>query len=247
MGFWGWRQGACAVFISVLVTACVPAQNASPTPILTPVAVTLTIVKPPGESPTPRSPRILTATPAFQTTSLDLLPPRCDDLLGGGMQCVGVLRNPNPQAFGWVVIHAEGDGEMRGFSSLSAALEQVIVPAGTDAPYRLLLESPAETIILSLDTVAVAEGWVALDITDERGGITPDGYQVTARLLNSSSGAVRDGRVVVMLFDGDVLLGYRVMVLDDLAVGGSADLGLLWAGVTGDALRHTVSAIAWEL
>ncbi len=246
MNFWGWRQGTCAVFISVLVTACVPVQNATPDLISTPMAVTLTLFKPPGGSPTPRMPRILTATPAFQATTLDLLPPRCDDLLNGGVQCVGVLRNPNPQAFGWVVIHAEGIGESEKFPAQSAALEQHIIPAGTDAPYRLLLNDPAQTVILSLEMIPMLDGWVALDVTDERGQLTADGYQVTARLLNPTLMTVTDGRAVVMLFDGDVLLSYRVMSLGDLQAGADLDMSVFWTGVSGESLRHTVSAIGWS-
>lgn len=237
MTFWGWRQGACAVFISVLVTACVPAQHSLSSPTFTPLPVTLTVVKPPGASQTPRAPRILTATPAHQSITLDVLPPRCDDLLNGGVQCIGVLRNNSPETVGWVILRATG---------INMLLEQHIVPAGTDAPYRFFMDTSVETLILSLESVVISGGWVALEVTDERGTITEEGYHVQARLLNPSVGDVLYGRAMVMIFDGDELLTYRVLELGELANEEGIDLDVFWYGVTGETLRHTISAIAWE-
>jgi hypothetical protein len=49
-----------------------------------------------------------------------------------------------------------------------------------------------------------------------------------------------------MLFDGEILLSYRVVELADLSAGEGLTLNEMWFGVTGDSLRHVISAIAWE-
>lgn len=244
MGFWGWRQGACAVFISVLVTACVPAHHAVLSPTLTPLTVTLTVVKPPGIIPaTPRAPRILTATPVYQSVSVDILPPQCDELLNGEIQCIGVLRNTAPEAAGWVMIHAHQQAEL---GYISTVIEQWLIPAGTEAPYRLLLDSTTETFILSLQAVAVNRKWTPLEVSEERGELTASGYQLTARLYNATPMAVTGGRAVLMLFDGETLINYRIIELGDLSVGESILLKEVWYGEYGGNLRHTISAIGWE-
>lgn len=243
MAFWGWRQGACAVFISVLVTACIPTHNApQQTASPTPFTITLTVVKPPGPTPTPRVPRLVTVTPAQNAALLEVYPARCEELLSGGFQCVGQLYNTDTQAVGWVVIHADsGEDAPRS----RTALEQLVIPAGTNAPYRLVLSHPADTISLQVESQVITREWVALEVMTSQGEDTPDGYRITAQVTNPTPRSIYDGRAVVMMSEGEMLLGYRVIDVPSLAGGESTLITTMWAGEIPPNFRYSISAIGW--
>ncbi|MCU0465760.1 MAG: hypothetical protein MUF38_14480, partial [Anaerolineae bacterium] len=214
MGFWGWRQGACAAFISVLVVACVPTpQTLPPTaPAFTALPVTLTVVKPPGSSSrTPNAPRILTATPAPARANLDIAPAACRELLAGGVQCLGLISNPSDDPVAAVRLEAQWLST-DGTSVYSVGVEQWVILPGLAAPYRLFIAAPIDVVVVSASSdLNGGDGrWVVLPIEEQLSGLTDDGrYWVAAQVVNPTDASVEGGRAVVSLFDGDMLLGYR--------------------------------------
>lgn len=250
MGFWGWRQGACAAFISVLVVACVPTpQTLPPTaPAFTALPVTLTVVKPPGSlSRTPNAPRFLTATPAPARANLDIAPAACRELLTGEVQCLGLIGNPSDDPVAAVRLEAQWLST-DGTAVYSVGVEQWVILPGLAAPYRLFIAAPVEVVVVSASAdLSGGDGrWMVLPIEEQPSGLTDDGrYRVAAQVQNPTDSPIEGGRAVVSLFDGDMLLGYRVVELGDLGAGASADVVVEWAAVEGAALRHTVSASGW--
>ncbi len=250
MGFWGWRQGVYAAFISVLVTACAPVIPISATPSATlPPLVTLTVVKPPGVTPTARAPRVLTATPAPSSEPAGLsvmaLPPQCQELWSGELQCLGLVVNLESTAVVWVVLHT-GGSEASGPPAY--ALEQPIIGAGMSAPYRLWVDEAADEVIVSLEALPLSDGlpWVVLDVREQ--SATQDiqnGYQVLVWVTNPHPYVVERVRAVVMLLDGDAVLAYRVVELGELSAGESVEVALGWMNISGRGVRAVVSGYGW--
>lgn len=247
MGFWGWRLGVCAAFISVMVTACAPALP--PTPPIdgssTPLPVTLTVVKPPGGgSPTSPAPRIMTATPAA-APRLEADAPQCEPLLGGGVQCVGLVLNRQAEPVGWVSLHTLERTAGQADRTHAFALEQPFVPAFGSAPYRFLTDTLPDEIILSIDGQTAPDAhWQALAVEADDATSGNDSYRVRGRLRNTSTVPVEMARAVVVVFEGEQMVGFRVIALGRVGAGEAVDVVLTWGG---RAQSHHLSGMGWRV
>lgn len=257
MGFWGWRQAAWVAFISVLVVACTEAAPAA-TPRVTPVTlpVTLTLQNSPGAPPVTLSPTlaVVTATSVNDDSPAPALPieilrPTCTETLSEGYQCIGIARNTGSVAYGTVLLNATlYDGETI-IQAHDFVLEQRIVPPETDAPYRLLFDSPAVgPLILSFrEAFAPLRQLVMLDLHENHGELVDGDYRISAIIFNPYDFPVRHIRAVALLYAGDSFAGFRVLEFDALEAGAQAEFTLSWYDLPAAAYHHTVAADAFTI
>lgn len=249
MGFWGWRQMAWMVFISVIVVACTdaaptPRQTATPTPR----PITLTIQGSPGAPPATVRPTLaaITATPKEPDAApVDILSPNCTDTSSDGYQCIGLVHNTTGASHGTLLVHAElynGDDIVE---TQTVAVEQRLLRPDERAPYRLIFERSADgPLILAISNAFPAGGGMVMVETENEAGEVRNGeYVLSAVLVNTNDFALDDVRVVAALYRGDDLVGYRVVEVGGMDAGAEAEVALRWYGITdGSAYAGTLAA-----
>lgn len=198
------------------------AANANQDLSLLMVGQVLTIPSPSDTDPSSFASEIADVEMTNTPVSLALEPPTCYPTRSGEVLCLGRIINPLPQAVDRIVIEVrllQPNDEPSIVQT--AAVEQMLVPAGGFAPYRAQFEVSWEQFMGASATLQSADAML------EAGSIFPlatEGIQltmtggrtlVTGTILNTSERAAEVLRGIVTLQNSDGhITGYRVIVLN---------------------------------
>lgn len=241
------QKGDTLLAISVQFGVSLEAlQNANPPldPIRLPIGQTIIIPNPKFNDQ--GLPVLPTATPV----ALFLPVPSCYPVPTGEILCLGQVVNNRSEAIQRILLHVrlynrEGGTMAEGDTSI----EQETIPAGTSAPYRLLLPgswqqySGSTVWLKSADMVQNAVmHWAALDIQEQPIQMIDGQYVLFVSVRNPNAETAHLLRAIATLLDADgQITGYRVMPLSSmLSAGGEFNFQISIMPQTGTTAAHTL-------
>ena len=217
--------------VIVLIACSVPRR---PTPILSPTLfplLTLATYDPQLVTRVSMEAKMAaTVLPAKpQLPEVDISPPRCYRTISPQLTCFGYLYNRAKVALSDISLKARFTGADGAASGASVfRLEQRRIPAGGQAPYRLLVpDSRLENAALeiSLENAQLAPNDVvdlALENVDGGLQLSDNSYRLQALLRNASDVPAKDIRLVVTLVnEAGAIIGFRAFDLPEILPGGA--------------------------
>jgi hypothetical protein len=278
MGYWGWRPLMLCWFISVWIVSCTGTrESASPPPptelpLVTPIIqtaqrptptvdpalpVVVTLLHTPTTTTIPADPAAPSARHTPTPYALLLPTPTCYETAEGGILCLGVVKNTQPQPVGRVITRVELFGvDGLPLDVRAATVEQRLLPPGVAAPYRALFPAPGDgrsragdfgaalVSLLRAESAVVDERLIRLEIDEDEGGLVDEMYVISAQVRNPWAENVDDVRLVATVYDErERVAGYRVVEVETLAAEGAMQFEIaIRPEITGGLLRHTLHA-----
>lgn len=176
---------------------------------------------PPDTTTTDSAVPVLAPTPT--PVPLTINPPTCYDTRAETILCLGEIANPYEETVERVALRVQViDAAGAILEETITALDQVWLPAGSDAPYRaqfnigwptfVLPGTSVQTTLLSADTSSGGEApYARLNVEDIETRMEGERVIVTARIVNADTSRADDLRIVATVRDeAGRVIGYRV-------------------------------------
>jgi hypothetical protein len=214
-------------WLGVLVASCgqsvIPGSTTqAPTPPL--LNLTLPLATPTPilrllRTPTLRATGLMPVTRVVSTpVPLSIAPPACYETPVGSLWCLGLIRNELSVPIEQVVIRVylvNADGTA--LSMQEARAVQSVLEPDAASPYGVLFNTvpdnaagPVALVVNANQTNKHTSPVVGLEVRDMHSEAQQAGYQVSGKLVNAASKAVRQLSLVVTLLDGkERVTGFR--------------------------------------
>ncbi len=151
---------------------------------------------------------------------LPLMAPSCYPTTTDSLVCLGLVENDQPQAAEQVAVVVElNDRDGNALASGETLLEQMFVPPGGRAPYRVLFRGIEEAQVAGVVAVVsggtlsgtVPDRFVAVTVEQVETYVRGRLYTLQAELVNATDAATAPPRVVLTVLDeSGTVHGYRV-------------------------------------